>query len=84
MIEPAVFVVKPEEKRSDELSLGPIAKSADNTVRGAQAFDFQHDAFAGAIRLLQRLGDNAVERAVAGASQPGLRLCGLAADRRQA
>jgi hypothetical protein len=62
VVEQTVVVVEPEQQRADELPLRCVAKSTHHAVDGAKLLHFYHSApLAGAIRLVELLGDDAVE-----------------------
>ena len=84
VIELAVVVEQAEQQRADLLAVRGVAEAADDAVGGAQAFHLHHRALAGAIGLVEALGDDAVQLAAAGALQPafGLGALSVAGDRR--
>ena len=83
MMENTIVIVETEKQRADERAVGRIAKSADDTVGGAQALDLEPAALAHQVRLIETLGDDAVERA-GGASKPCFGRGSLARIRRKA
>jgi len=84
MVELALLVEQAEQQRADQASVGGVAEAADHAVGGAQAFHLHHRPLARLIGLVELLGDDAVELAAAGASQPLLRIGAPARGRRQA
>src|SRR5262245_1686603 len=63
MVEPAVFVVEPEQQRADKVASALVAEAAHHAIGGAQAFDLEHVALAREVGPVASLGDDAVKRA---------------------
>ena len=57
MIEQALVVVEAEQQRADHLLLLGVAEAADDAVGGALLLDLDHRPLAGAVGLVEPLGD---------------------------
>ena len=68
MIEQALIIVEAEQERADERAAGGVAKAADDAVSRAEVLDLEHGAHAGPVGQVETLGDDAIERAAAGAA----------------
>src|ERR1700719_317743 len=63
MIEQAFVVVEAEQQRSDDRLFFKIAKTSDDAIGGALAFDFLHaGALTALVGQVAALGDDSVER----------------------
>src|ERR1700722_12064873 len=63
MIEQAFLVVEAEQQRSDDRLFFKIAKTSDDAIGGALAFDFLHaGALTALVGQVEAFGDDSVER----------------------
>src|SRR5262245_65890121 len=83
MMKQALIVIEAKEQRAYQRTLGGVAESADDAIRGAQPFDFEPAAFAHDVGLIEPFRDDAVERTCR-AIEPSLRGGSLARVRGEA
>ena len=72
MIEPALVVIKAQQKRTNLAPSRSIAEASHHAIGGAHALHFQHRTLTRLIWSVTALGDDSIQRP-AGLPEPGLR-----------
>ena len=65
MVQASRLIVKAEQERGDATAVLRSAEASNDAIRGPVLFHFEHRALARAVRIVDPLGDNAVQRSAA-------------------